>query len=58
MVTQIDEEDAAQVTSIVQPAAETDVGVDVRGSELAASCQASQLTATVCGPSAVLRYWA
>src|SRR5262249_13365620 len=36
VVAQIDEEDAAQVSAIVQPAAQPDVGADVRGAELAA----------------------
>ena len=36
VVAQIDEEDAAQVSTIVQPAAQPDVGADVRGAELAA----------------------
>ncbi len=36
VVAQIDEEDAAQVTPIVQPAAQPDVGADVGGAELAA----------------------
>lgn len=36
VVAQIDEEDAAQVSAIVQPAAQPDVGGDVRGAELAA----------------------
>ena len=36
VVAQIDEEDAAQVAPIVQPATQPDVGADVRGAELAA----------------------
>jgi hypothetical protein len=36
VIAQIDEEDAAQVAPIVQPATQPDVGADVRGAELAA----------------------
>lgn len=36
VIPEIDEEDAAQVAPIVQPAAQPDVGADVRGAELAA----------------------